>query len=285
MYRRETPWDIVKPLLFFLGSILWLEGIYRAFYVRPFFDVGLVYILLFSLPLAGMCALLTSLWGKKGNRKAGFAVLGVLTLWYMIQSVYHTIFATVLVTKSFNMAGQSLGSYWKETLLGIWEALPALLLLAVPLVVYFFQPRFALLNRPDGRVLLGVIGGVIGIASIVFAMAVVVFSGVSVKLTGTALELSGGIGDRASIPYTEITGVEWRDVFDKGSRTWGTGTGKISSGTFTNDEFGAYRLYLHNRVRCAVVVRHGADETTVFNGETEEKTKEVYEELASRAKI
>lgn len=130
----------------------------------------------------------------------------------------------------------------------------------------------------------GVIGGVIGIASIVFAMAVVVFSGVSVKLTGTALELSGGIGDRASIPYTEITGVEWRDVFDKGSRTWGTGTGKISSGTFTNDEFGAYRLYLHNRVRCAVVVRHGADETTVFNGETEEKTKEVYEELASRAK-
>ena len=123
----------------------------------------------------------------------------------------------------------------------------------------------------------GVIGGVIGIASIVFAMAVVVFSGVSVKLTGTALELSGGIGDRASIPYTEITGVEWRDVFDKGSRTWGTGTGKISSGTFTNDEFGAYRLYLHNRVRCAVVVRHGADETTVFNGETEEKTKEVYE--------
>ena len=33
----------------------------------------------------------------------------------------------------------------------------------------------------------GVIGGVIGIASIVFAMAVVVFSGVSVKLTGTAL--------------------------------------------------------------------------------------------------
>ena len=136
---------------------------------------------------------------------------------------------------------------------------------------------------PD-RALDVVIGGVIGIASIVFAMAVVVFSGVSVKLTGTALELSGGIGDRASIPYTEITGVEWRDVFDKGSRTWGTGTGKISSGTFTNDEFGAYRLYLHNRVRCAVVVRHGADETTVFNGETEEKTKEVYEELASRAK-
>lgn len=67
MYRRETPWDIVKPLLFFLGSILWLEGIYRAFYVRPFFDVGLVYILLFSLPLAGdVCPFDLSL-GQEGE--------------------------------------------------------------------------------------------------------------------------------------------------------------------------------------------------------------------------
>ena len=130
----------------------------------------------------------------------------------------------------------------------------------------------------------GVIGGVIGIASIVFAMAVVVFSGVSVKLTGTALELSGGIGDRASIPYTEITGVEWRDVFDKGSRTWGTGTGKISSGTFTNDEFGAYRLYLPGRVAATLIVRHGADETTDSTAKQRKKTKRKFmKELASRA--
>ena len=57
MYRRETPWDIVKPLLFFLGSILWLEGIYRAFYVRPFLMWGWSISCFFSLPLAGMCAL------------------------------------------------------------------------------------------------------------------------------------------------------------------------------------------------------------------------------------
>lgn len=172
MYRRETPWDIVKPLLFFLGSILWLEGIYRAFYVRPFFDVGLVYILLFSLPLAGMCALLTSLWGKKGNRQ------GRLRRAWRADPVVHD---PVGVPHDLcHRAGHQVlqhgrsgpGSYWKETLLGIWEALPALLLLAVPLVVYFFQPRFALLNRPDGRVLLGVIGGVIIVqAAAVLAIA------------------------------------------------------------------------------------------------------------------
>ena len=57
MYRRETPWDIVKPLLFFLGSILWLEGIYRAFYVRPFLMWGWSISCFSPLPLAGMCAL------------------------------------------------------------------------------------------------------------------------------------------------------------------------------------------------------------------------------------
>ena len=57
MYRRETPWDIVKPLLFFLGSIPLAGGDLPGFLCPALFDVGLVYILLFSLPLAGMCAL------------------------------------------------------------------------------------------------------------------------------------------------------------------------------------------------------------------------------------
>lgn len=159
MYRRETPWDMIKPLLFFLGSILWMELIFRAFCVRPFFDRGLLYILLFSMPLAGVCALLCSLWEKKGNRRTGRILLIVFTVWYMVQAVYHNIFTTVLVTKSFNMAGQALGSYWREALAGIGKSMPALLLLAVPLVVYCLQPRITLQNRPDGRVLLGVAGG------------------------------------------------------------------------------------------------------------------------------
>lgn len=90
----------------------------------------------------------------------------------MIQSVYHTIFATVLVTKSFNMAGQAWAATGRRPCWASGRPCPALLLLAVPLVVYFFQPRFALLNRPDGRVLLGVIGGVIIVqAAAVLAIA------------------------------------------------------------------------------------------------------------------
>ena len=124
-------------------------------------------------------------------------------------------------------------------------------------------------------------GGVIGAAAVIFALCLMVFSSVGAALTETALELSGGIGDKAAIPYAEISGVEWRDTFDKGSRTLGTGTPKISSGTFTNDEFGAYRLYFHNDVRCAVVVRHGTNKITVFNGKTAQETKTLYDALAA----
>lgn len=161
MRNRKLPWSAGRSLLFYLCAIFWLEGVYRAFFVRPFFSRGLIYVLLFALPLAVLATLLTSVLGGRVNSWVGW-ILGVLfTLWYMIQAVYHTIFTTVLVTESFNMAGQALGSYWRETLTGIWRTLPALLLMALPMVVYGYLARkvhMAHPRRPDLRVGLGLLG-------------------------------------------------------------------------------------------------------------------------------
>ena len=66
-----------------------------------------------------------------------FGLLGVITLWFMIQAVYNTIFSTVFVTATLDMAGQALGSYWRETFDGIMRTLPALLLLALPMVALY----------------------------------------------------------------------------------------------------------------------------------------------------
>ncbi|MFR1785067.1 MAG: hypothetical protein ACLSWY_03185 [Ruthenibacterium lactatiformans] len=96
----------------------------------------------------------------------------------------------------------------------------------------------------------GVIGGVIGIASIVFAMAVVVFSA-ECKAHRNGAGARRGSGTRASI-HTRRSPAWNGAMFLTRKSYLGTGTGKISSGTFTNDEFGAYRLHLHNRAlrRC-----------------------------------
>ena len=48
MIRRNSAWDLLRPLELFLCSILWLEVVYRIFCVDRFFDRGLLYILLLS---------------------------------------------------------------------------------------------------------------------------------------------------------------------------------------------------------------------------------------------
>ena len=155
MRHRHSVWDILRPLELFFCSFLWLEVIYRLFCVERFFDRGLLYILLFSLPAALICAILCSVWNEKVNRITAGVLLGGISLWYMIQSVYFTIFRTVLVTKSFGMAGDALSNYWRETLTGIGKTLPCLLLLFVPLVVYIVLRKHITLSvRADAPELL-----------------------------------------------------------------------------------------------------------------------------------
>ena len=162
MRHRNSTWDILRPLELFLCSFLWLEIIYRLFCVERFFDRGLLYILLFSIPLSVLCAILCSVWDEKGNRIAAGVLLGLATLWYMIQSVYFTIFRTVLVTKSFGMAGDALSNYWRETLVGIGKTLPCLLLLSAPLVAFFFlRDHITLSVRADAPELLVLGGGIL----------------------------------------------------------------------------------------------------------------------------
>lgn len=155
MRHRHSVWDILRPLELFFCSFLWLEVIYRLFCVERFFDRGLLYILLFSLPAALLCSILCSVWNEKVNRITAGVLLGGISLWYMIQSVYFTIFRTVLVTKSFGMAGDALSNYWRETLMGIGKTLPCLLLLFVPLVVYIVLRKHITLSvRADAPELL-----------------------------------------------------------------------------------------------------------------------------------
>ena len=162
--RRDSIWSILRPLELFLCSFLWLECIYRLFCVERFFDRGLLYILLFSMPLALICTILCSLWNKRVNAVVCGVLLGLFSLWYMIQAVYFTIFRTVLVTKSFGMAGDALSNYWRETLAGIGKTLPCLLLLAVPLVVFFLLRRHITLSvRADAPELLMLGGGVLAL--------------------------------------------------------------------------------------------------------------------------
>lgn len=162
--NRRSLWDVLRPVELFVCSLLWLELVWRAVYVDRFFDRGLLYILLFTLPTALVCAFACSAWDEKTNRIVAAVLLGLFTAWFLIQAVYHTIFHTVLVTKSLGMAGDALGNYWRETLAGIWKALPVILLLLLPAAALFFlRGRVLPAARADKACLLLLAGAALAV--------------------------------------------------------------------------------------------------------------------------
>jgi phosphoglycerol transferase MdoB-like AlkP superfamily enzyme len=127
-----------SPLVFYLFfpvAILYLELIPRIFCLKMFWGIGLLYILLFSVPAGLLCALLSSLWSRKINTVVSFVLLGLLTFVCYGQTLYYTIFKTFMTLYSFTGAGEA-AAYWKEALAGVWASFIPLLLMLLPLVFW-----------------------------------------------------------------------------------------------------------------------------------------------------
>ena len=127
------------------------------------------------------------------------------------------------------------------------------------------------------------------VAFIVVAVAVVI-AVVALTMTGGHVDVSmdeDGVEVDATmmhedIPYSDISHIELRDDLDYGVRVGGFGGLDISSGNFRNDEFGSYRLAVHNDVHSFIVVHRVDGSVVVFNLENEESTESFFEKLSDR---
>ena len=119
---------------------------------------------------------------------------------------------------------------------------------------------------------------------------------VAVVIAAVALAMAGGHVDvsmdedgvevdatmmHEDIPYSDISHVELRDGLDYGVRVGGFGGSDISSGNFRNDEFGKYRLAVHNDVHSFIVVHRTDRSVVVFNLGSEQSTESFFEELSA----
>ena len=121
-------------LVFYPLSILWMECVVKYWCFGHLGDRGLGYTILFSVPAGLLCALFCSLGEWKINRRIATILMSLLAAWYMIQTVYYTVFKTFLVLDTLTMAGDALGDFWREALAGIAAASPALFLLLIPVI-------------------------------------------------------------------------------------------------------------------------------------------------------
>jgi hypothetical protein len=68
-----------------------------------------------------------------------------------------------------------------------------------------------------------------------------------------------------------------------GSREWGFGSPRLSTGVFQNKEFGRYTLYAYTNGEGCIVLQKG-DEVLVIVGKNLEETKAIYDDLMAKVK-
>lgn len=122
---------IYKALLFPVG-IFWMELVFKWWTLGEPFGTGVLYTALFSGAIGLLFAFLAGLGRERTHKAVVLGLMGITTLWFWGNAVYYTIFKTFPALDSLTMAGEAVGSYWRETFTGIVNTWPALFLLAVP---------------------------------------------------------------------------------------------------------------------------------------------------------
>lgn len=118
--------------------------------------------------------------------------------------------------------------------------------------------------------------------TVIALVAILMNSGhVDVHLEDDALVIDATMMNR-TIEYTEIESVELREKFDVGSRVGGFASNKVSTGNFHNDEFGTYKLAIHNGMRPVIVVHCTDGNVVVFDAGSPDGTRTMFEDLQSR---
>ena len=144
--RQITEKKPAHPLMlaiFAAASFLWMEWIFRAFIIKPFFGTGLLLSALFTLPIALLFFVLCTFGTKRVNRVICCVLLGVAALVYSSQIVYYGVFNTFYILYSVQNLGQVM-QFWRDIFLSIFRNLPAILCMWVPMAVYIaFGKRLA----------------------------------------------------------------------------------------------------------------------------------------------
>ena len=128
----------------------------------------------------------------------------------------------------------------------------------------------------------GTVMGIVVPVVVVVAVCVLVFTGnIATHYGEECVEIKMTYYSDASIAYSKIDAIEYRETFDTGSRMMGYGSPRLSMGAFYNEEFGNYTLYAYTRCDAAVVLTVEG-KRVVVNGKNVEETMAIYEALTER---
>ena len=143
---KEQRTSALMGLLYRFAAIVYWE---LVLHVAALGDLGAKfgYVLGFSFGIACALTVLLSLLPQKQRVAADVLICLVLIVLYGSQLVYYFVFATLYSVSMIQQGGAAVTSFWKETVVTMWEKLPWLLSLFLPLIALCVVPKL----RKNGR--------------------------------------------------------------------------------------------------------------------------------------
>lgn len=126
--------------LFFPVSIFYMELLLRLFTKGAFFNIGLVYITVFSVSAGFLFHSICSMLSYKVSRITSGVILSLLGVVYATQIVYYSVFNNFLILYSLKAGGTDQiveDGIFENTVNAIVGGLPAIILLSLPALIVF----------------------------------------------------------------------------------------------------------------------------------------------------
>lgn len=131
----------IHPSIFYTIIILYLEVLLKLVMTKQIFNLGLLYLVIFTIPIIVLLTILTKSFNPKVNRVLSIIIMLIVSILFGVQFVYFTLFSVPFSFSSIGMADQALDfiTIIKDTLIKYWYYILAIL---VPFIIFcIFQKK------------------------------------------------------------------------------------------------------------------------------------------------
>lgn len=125
-----------------------------------------------------------------------------------------------------------------------------------------------------------------GAALVLLCILLVIFlvGDVTATIDGDTLKVEATLTQSTKVSISDIESVTLASSFTKGSKELGSDLYKISAGTFINNDYGRFKLYVYHNVSKYAIVKTKSNSYLIFNLKTEVETANIVTKLQEKIK-
>ena len=98
----------IHPFIYFFFTILYLEIISKIVITNHLFNLGLIYVLIYSLPFCLFFTLLSKSFFYKMNKIISIIITLVITIYFEVQYIFYNLFSIPFSFSTISLANQAL---------------------------------------------------------------------------------------------------------------------------------------------------------------------------------